>query len=177
MPPMTTDDRLADMRRQIDELEAQAASSALEPKSRFQRQLDTLREQEASARATAHQAADAFDEKFEQFAARLRVAQSAMAGDLAEGRDEFAAAVEHELERWDAYIERLQAQAALRAATAREQAEAGISDLRRRRNGVSERLAEVRAASSEAWGEEKQRLVAARDELERKTDEMSARFR
>jgi hypothetical protein len=177
VPTRTMDERLADMRRQIEELEAQAPSSALEPKSRIHHQLDTLREQEASARATAHQAADAFDERFEQFASRLRVAQSAMAGDLAEGRDEFADAVEDELERWDAYIERLQAQAALRAASARAQAEAEIRDLRRRRNAVTERLAEVRAASGEAWDEEKQRLVEERDELERKADEMSARFR
>jgi hypothetical protein len=165
------------MRRQIDELEAQAPPSALEPRSRVRHQLDALREQEAFARAIAHQGADAFDETVEQFEARLRVAQSAVAGDRAEGRDDVADAVEDELEKWDAFIERLQAQAALRSVRAREEAEAGISDLRRRRNGVSERLVEVRAVSGEVWDEERQRLLAARDELERKADEMSARFR
>lgn len=41
------------MGRQIDELDAEARVSAGEAKSRLQRQLDALREQEASARAAA----------------------------------------------------------------------------------------------------------------------------
>jgi hypothetical protein len=176
VPTTTTHDRLADMRRQIEELEVLAAGSGSEPSARIRRQLETLREQQATADATAHRAADAFDEKAEQFEARLRVARSAMAGVVAGSRDEFADAVEDELERWDAYLERLQAQAALRAASARDQAEVEIRDLRRRRHRAAERLADVRAASGETWDEERQRLAAALDELERKADEMSARF-
>jgi hypothetical protein len=177
MPTTTFEDRLAQMGRQIDELEAKGRSSAGEAKARIQRELGALRQQEASARAAAAEPTDGFDEKFEQFQARLRVAQSAAAADLTENRKKFADAVDNELHKWDAYFERLQAQTALRAASTREKSEAGISDLRRRRNKVAERLADVRAASGEAWEEQKQRLGAARDELERKADELSATFK
>lgn len=177
MATTTFEDRLAQMGRQIDELEAKGRSSAGEAKARIQRELGALRQQEASARAAAAEPTDGFDEKFEQFQARLRVAQSVAAADLTENREKFADAVNDELHKWDAYFERLQAQTALRAASTREKGEAGISDLRRRRNEVAERLADVRGASGEAWEEQKKRLGAARDELERKADELSATFK
>ena len=177
MPTTTFEERLAEMRRQIDELEAKGRSSAGEAKARLQRELGVLREEEASARAAAAEPTDGFDEKFEQFQARLRVAHSAVAADLTEDRERFADAVDDELHKWDAYFERLQAQTALRAASTREKTEAGISELRRRRNDVAERLADARAASGEAWDEQKKRLEAARDELGLKADELSARFK
>jgi hypothetical protein len=104
------------------------------------------------------------------------VAQSSLAADLANNRKKFADAVENEMHDWDTYLERLQAQTALRAASAREQSEAAISDLRRRRNTLAERLADGRTASGEAWDEQKKRIAAARDDLERKADEVSAKF-
>jgi hypothetical protein len=177
MPTTTVEERLAQMGRQIDELEAKGRSTGGEAKARIQRELGALRRQEGSARAAAEQPIDGFDEKFEQFQARLRVAQSAVAADLTESPDKFADAVDDELHKWDAYFERLQAQTALRAANTRDRAEVAISELRRSRNEVAERLADVRAASGETWDEQKKRLGAARDELERKADELSARFK
>jgi hypothetical protein len=179
MPATTFEERLAEMGRQIDDLEAKGRSSTGEAKVRIQRQLAALRQQEASARAAAEQLTDGFDEKCGQFQARLRVAQSAVAADLTDSRQKFTDAVEDELHEWDTYFERLQTQTALRAASTRERAEAAIRELRRRRNDVAERLSEIRAraASGEAWDEQKQRLEAARDELEREADELSATFR
>jgi hypothetical protein len=164
------------MGRRIDGLDAKARAGGGEANSRVQRQLGGLRQQEASARAAAHEGAEAFDAKFEQFAARFRVAQSSLAADLADNRKKYADAVENELHNWDTYFERLQAQTALRAASAREQSEAAISDLRRRRNTLAEQLADARSASGEAWDEQKKHIAAARDDLERKADEVSAKF-
>ena len=176
MPTTTIDERLADMHRQIDELEAKVRSRSDGTQPHVERELAALRHQEATARAAARQALDGFEEKFEQFEARLRVAQSAVAVDLAESPEEFARAVEDELRKWDAYIERLQAQAALRAASAREQVETAISDLRRRRNEVAQRLGDVRSARGGASEEQKKQLAAVRDELEQRADELSATF-
>jgi hypothetical protein len=176
MPTTTFEERLAEMGRQIDGLEAQARAGQGEAKSRIQRQLGVLRQQEASARSATQAGAEAFDEKFEQFEARFRVAQSSQAADLADDHKTFGDAVENELHTWDTYFERLQAQTALRAASAREQSEAAISDLRRRRNTLAERLADARAASGDEWDEQKKRIAAARDDLERTADEVSAKF-
>jgi hypothetical protein len=176
MPTTTVEERLAEIDRQIDGLDAKARAGGGDAKSRIQRQLGALRQQEASARAAAHERAGAFDERFEQFEARFQVAQSSLATDLADNRKKFADAVENELHSWDTYFERLQAQTALRAASAREQSEAAISDLRRRRNTLAERLADARAASGDEWDEQKKRIAAARDDLERTADEVSAKF-
>lgn len=177
MGTTAVDERLDEMRRQIEALEAKGRASTGEAKSRIQRQLGTLRQQEASARAAAERRTETFDEKFEQFQARFHVAESAVAADLSGNRNEFAAAVDDELHKWDNYVERLQAQTVLRATNARERAESSISDLRRRRNNIAERLAAARTSSENEWSEQKKQIGAARDELQRKADEFSANFK
>jgi hypothetical protein len=177
MGTTAVDERLDEMRREIEALEAKGRASTGEAKSRIQRQLGTLRQQEASARAAAERRTDTFDEKFEQFQARLHVAESAVAADLSGNRNEFADAVDDELRKWDTYVERLQAQTALRAANGRERAESSISDLRRHRNYIAERLAAARTSSGDEWNEQKKQIGAARDELQRKADEFSANFK
>jgi archaellum component FlaC len=177
MGTTAVDERLDTMRHQIEALESKGRASTGAAKTRIQRQLGTLHQQEASARAAAEQRPDTFDEKFEQFEARFRVAESAVAADLSDNRNEFADAVDDELHRWDTYVERLQAQTALRAASARERAESTISDLRRQRNDIAQRLAAARSASGDTWDEQKQQIGAARDELQRKADEFSANFK
>jgi len=177
MATTTIEERLAQMHGQIEELETKGREGADEARSRIERQLGALRDQEAAARAGAKDGLDAFREKSEQFEARLHVAQSAVAADLSDSWQKFADAVENELHEWDAYFERLQAQTALRAANAREQCEAAISDLRRRRNALAAHLTAMRTESAEGWDEQRQRIAAARDELEQKADELSAKFK
>lgn len=177
MSTTTFAERLAELRRQIDELEAKGRASTGESKARIQRQFGALRQQEVSARAAAEQRTDGFDERFEQFEARLRVAQSAVAAELADTRQQFTDAVDDELHWWGTYLEQLQTQTALRAQHTRETAETAISELRRRRNDVAARLDDVRTAPGEAWDEQRERLEAARDELERTADHLSAKFK
>ena len=177
MGTTAVDDRLDEMRRQVEALEAKGRASAGDAKSRIQRQLGTLRQQEGSARAAAEQGTYMFDERFEQFQARFHVAESAVAADLSGNRNEFADGVDDELHKWDTYFERLQAQTALRAANARERAESSISDLRRHRNNIAARLAAARTSSGDEWNEQKKQIGAARDELQRKADELSANFK
>jgi chromosome segregation ATPase len=176
VPTMTIEERLAEMRRQIDELEATAHEAADDVRARAQRQLDALRRQEEAARAAARLAVEGFTEQVEQFDARLRLAWGTVTADLAEGKAAFSEAIEDELQTWDSYLERLQAQTALRAASTRQAAEDGIRDLRRRRNDVAARLADVRVASEGAWELQKQRLTVARDDLQRKADELAERY-
>jgi hypothetical protein len=85
--------------------------------------------------------------------------------------------VESELESWDTYLERLQTSAATRAWKAREQAETAIGDLRTRRIAVDERLAQARDGVGDLLQSQRQPIIAARDELEQKADELSARIK
>ena len=59
---------------------------------------------------------------------------------------------------------------------AREQAEAAIGDVRDRRLAVDERLAQARDAAGDVSQEARTRVTAARDELEEKADELSAKL-
>ena len=55
-------------------------------------------------------------------------------------------------------------------------AEAAIADLRTRRIAVDDALAQARKQVNGAWHEQRNHVTAARDDLERKADELSANF-
>ena len=98
-------------------------------------------------------------------------AESATA-DLAEESRTFLETIATELRNWEMYLERLQVRAAARAGTAREQAEAKISQLRGQRNELSQRLGEVASATEEG----RTRVQEARDDLERIAGEVQTWF-
>jgi hypothetical protein len=174
MSTTTIDDELDEIGRRIDELEAQARVGAADARPRVRRQLAALRQEKASVRAAVRTAPEEVDDRLAQLQARLGVAEHSLAADVSADRGAFEAAVEAELHSWDDYFERLQTTAATRAAKAREQAEAAIRELRTSRLAVAERLDEADAGPADGWQEQKARVTAAREELERKADELSA---
>ena len=171
MSTTTIEDQLAEIRRRIDRLQARAqAGAAADPASPRR-----TAQEEAAVRAAVRHAPDEVEEKLGQLKTRLDVAEHSLAADASDDWATFAAAVEAELASWDTYLERLQTSVAAKAWKAREQAEAAIGDVRSRRIAVGERLAQVRdsaAASQEA----RERVTAARDELEQKAAELSAKL-
>ncbi len=152
---MTIEEQLAEIRRRIEQLHAAGGVP------RLQRHLDLV---------------DDVEQKLGQLKTRLDVADRSLAADVSADWPTFAAAVDAELESWDTYLERLQTTVATRAWHAREQAEAAIGDVRSRRIAVDERLAQERDAAGNGWQERRQRISAARDELEQKADELSAKI-
>jgi hypothetical protein len=149
----TIEEQLAEVRRRID---------ALQPPGgvwRFRRHVDTVADVE---------------QRLAQLKTRLDIAERSLAADVSGDWPTFAAAVESELESWDTYLERLQTTVAARALHTREQAEMAIADVRSLRIAVGERLAEAGDAAANGWEEQRERVGAARDELEQKADELSA---
>jgi len=129
---------------------------------------------EAGVRAAALDAPEEVEERLVLLTTRIDVTEKSLAADASDEWPTFSAAVTAELASWDTYLERLQTSAVTRAWKAREQAEAAIADLRTRRLAVHERLAQGRAGLGDLSGNQRQRIVAARDELEQKADELSA---
>ena len=177
MATMTIDERLAEIRRHIDELEERARNAAAETRARLQQRVEALRQEEELARAAVREKAEAVEDKFWQLEADLEIATNRLDAELASEAKLFADAVDAELRDWEALIERLQTQAAEKTGNAREQAETVIAELRQWRNRAAERLAEVRASSGEAWAEQKTRALAALDELEQKVRNATAKSR
>ena len=120
---------------------------------------------------------DEVESKLAQLRTRLDVAEHSLAADVSDDWATFAAAVEAELESWDAYLERLQTSVATKAWKARAEAEAAIGDVRTRRIAVAERLAQARDGVGHASQEQRERVSAARDALEENADDLSAKFK
>jgi hypothetical protein len=149
------EEQVARVRHRIEQLHASGAMP------RLQRHLDLVEDVES---------------RLAQLKARLDVAECSLVADASGDWATFAAAVEAELQSWDTYLERLQTTVATRAWHAREQAESAIGEVRGRRIGVDERLAEARDAAHGGRQKQRERVTSARDELEQKADELSAKL-
>ena len=176
MSTTTIEDQIAGIRRRIDRLQALAHVDVDAERSRIQRHVDALHQEEASVAAAVRSAPDEVEEKLGQLKTRLAVAENSLLADVSDQWATFAAAVEDELRSWDTYFERLQATTAGKAWERRERVEAAIADVRGRRIAVYDALVQAREHVNGAWHEQRNHVSAARDELERKADEMSARI-
>jgi hypothetical protein len=176
MSTTTLGDQLAEVRRRIDRLQALARVDAAAEGPRIQRRVYALHQEEASVWAAARQGPDEAEEKLRQLRTRLAVAENSLAADLSDEWTTFATAVEDELRSWDTYLERLQATIAAKAWKTRKRAEAAIADFRTRRIAVDDALARAREQVNGAWYVQRNHVTAARDDLERKADELSANF-
>jgi hypothetical protein len=175
MSTTTSDDQLAEIRRRIDRLQTFAQAGPAENSPRIRRHLDALHREEASIAAS--EAPDHVDDKIGQLKTRLVVAENSVVADISDDWTTFARAVEDELRSWDTYLERLQTTAATKDGNARERAEAAIADVRTRRIAVHDRLAQARKNVNGTWHEQRNHVSEARDELERKADELPAKVK
>jgi hypothetical protein len=151
----TIEEQLVEVRRRIDALRAPGGVW------RFWRHVDIVADVE---------------QRLAQLKTRLDVAERSLAADVSGDWPTFAAAVESELESWDTYLERLQTTVAARVWHTREQAEAAIADVRSLRIAVGERLAQAGDGAANGSQGQRERVGAARDELEQKADELSAKL-
>ena len=177
MPTMTKEQRLAEIRQRIGDLEERSRNGPAEAQARLQRTFDGLRDDVDAASAALDEKADAVEERFADLESRVDIAAQREASEMARDATSFADAVEAELREWDAAIERIQARAAVKAYSARERAEASVAELRKARNRAAERLAESRSSTGEAWEEQKKRVTAALEDLEVQAREAAAKFK
>ena len=165
-----TDERLGEVRRRIASLEVEVQRGTAEAKSRMQPYVDTVREDEQSARASARERAAAVDEQLEQLDNELELAEHRVAAEFAATEEQFAAAINAELHRWDAVLARMQARAATKTGAARERAEAAIADLRQRRISLNKSLSGVGTTAGNGWRGAKAHVLAELDDLKSKAD-------
>jgi hypothetical protein len=169
----TIEDQLAEVRRRIDYIQVCAQACGL---PRLRPHLDALHEAEASVRAAARQAPGEVEEKLGRLKTRVDVAEHSLSADVSGDWPTFVVAVEAELDTWDTYLERLQTSVAAKAWKTRAQAETAIAEVRTRRIAVDEHLAHARDRTDDAWQEQRERVTAARDELEQKADQLTTKL-
>jgi hypothetical protein len=166
----TTNEHLAGVRRRIDRLEVKAQLGTADAKSRMQRYIETLRRDEESARASARERAAVVEERLEQLDNELELAEHRVAAEFAETASQFNDALEAELHRWDAYLDRMQTKAAAKTGAARERAEAVVTDLRQRRVSIGKSLSDVGTTAGNGWRGVKARVLTELDDLKTKAD-------
>ncbi len=168
------EDRLGELKSRIEALDARAYDGAAEAPARIRRYLETLHQEDEAADAVALRRAGEYEALYQAqlqvLENALKIAEHHLDAEIADDRKQVVEAVEAELGDWDAFMERMQANAAGKAGAAREESERVIADLRRRRLAIGESLAGVRAAVGDTWREGKKRVLAALDELKRKAD-------
>jgi len=170
MSTTTIDDELQEVRTRIERLRALEETGVATERARIRRHLDILRRYEDAIGADSDGAPD---DRIAQLRARVSVAEHAVAADLTRDWHEFTAAVDDELRSWDTFLERLQMSAATRAWKARAEAEAAIGQVRSTRISAEGWLA---LARHDASPEAREQIEAARDRLEQRADELSARI-
>ena len=164
---MAVEERLAELRRRVDRLEARTRKGAASASARLRRQLVRLRHDEASARTSIHRAAGVVEDRLEQLGNEVDIAEHRFAAELANDRNGFVEAVETVLHDWDVALERTQAKAAQKPGPARRRLEDGIAVIRRYRTAVTKQVSGVRTSADDSWHEAKARVLEALDELER----------
>jgi hypothetical protein len=174
---MAKEGKLAEIRQRIDDLEARASSGPPEMQERLRRRLDALLDDAEAADAAIDERTVLAEEKLFDLEARVDSTAKRVSAELSGDKESFEHAVEEELDGWNAAIERLQARAAVKATSARDQAETSVAELRQARIRAAERLAEARSSTGEAWEEQKKRVTAALDDLEQRTREAAAKFK
>jgi len=170
--------RLEAIGRHLDEVGTRAKAVPADAKPRIKRHLDALRKDfeateaaAAAARAKRQEAASeqmrAIQSSIQQLEDRTNITVHSVEADLADDQMHFADKVEQELYAVDTYIDHLGSKAATQKTAA---------ELKQHRDVLAKTLHDSRAASGKRWAEQKKRVLAAREELERKADELTAKL-
>lgn len=92
-------------------------------------------------------------------------------------KDAYAKKIQAQLDEWDAEIKKLKARAEREEADAKLEIGKQIETLRRRRDRVGDKLAEVKAAGDDAWEDLKGGLESATAALSSALKSATARFK
>lgn len=162
-----TEERLNEAHSRIEILEAKAQEGTADAQSRMQGYIDALHREEQAVRDSA---GTETGEKLEQLDSSIALAEHKVAVEVASTGGQFTGALEAEMQRWDAYLDRMQVKAAAKTGDARERAEASIADLRDHRVSIEARASAAVAASDEGWRDARSHVVAELGELQTKAD-------
>ena len=129
MSRTTIEEQLVRIRQRVGSIRLRLHADGRAERSRIERHLEALHDEEVSLRSAARSAPDEVEERLGRLRSRLDVAEHALTADSSGDWATFAAAVEAELRSWDTYLERLQT-------TARVE---GVEGARAGRDGDRER--------------------------------------
>ena len=181
MATATMQDRLNEVGRHIDRLQERAKAAPAKAKAAAQTRLDALRKQEAAARAAIAEAVDRrkqdtaakreeAEDQLEELETKVKVAEHALAADVAQDKQAFTTEVDAELHEWEGYFGELRERVSSWGAKA-------VGELQQRRAAIAEHLDALRTSTGESWQELRTRIDEERRQLATAVDEVTARLR
>jgi hypothetical protein len=170
--------------QRVNEIMARLRVAGDEVQRRMGRRVDSIRAHEAEFRTRLRELREAnrttgiaeLDRALDQLETEIDIAQAQLNAELATDEEAFAAAVAAELEAWDARMDTLAARVAASKQGTRQHVETAIELVRERRADAGRKLAQFRAAGSEAPAAAKAGIRQAINDLEWATEEAASEF-
>jgi hypothetical protein len=170
--------------QRVNEIMARLRVAGDEVQRRMGRRVDSIRAHEAEFRTRLRELREAnrttgiaeLDRALDQLETEIDIAQAQLNTELATDEEAFAAAVAAELEAWDAQMDTLAARVAASKQGTRQHVETAIELVRERRADAGRKLAQFRAAGSEASAAVKAGIRQAINHLEWATEEATSKF-
>jgi hypothetical protein len=181
------EERLAQVGRKLDQAKAKADSAKEKAKARVGQRIDDLQARKAQLQAEIREAQDADDrawaESYAEFELELDEADAELAIIDAELEAEYAAdqaayeaAVQRNLDAWNAYTDALQARANAAKEDVRNKFGEAVSSVKQKRAAADQRLKELHQSSGEAWTTLRLGMDDAIGDLDRAAREAASKF-
>ena len=179
------EERLGQVGRKIDQAKTRADSASQEAKARVGQRIDALRARKAQlqTRLREARAADelAWEAAYVELSLELDEADAEMAiidaeleAEYAADQAAYAAAVQRNIDAWNAYMDALQARAGAANEGVRNKFGEAVSSVQQKK--AEQRLKELRQSSGEAWTTLRLGMNDAMGDLDRAGREAASKF-
>ena len=183
----TTEERLGQVRRKIDQAKAKADSATQEAKARVGHRIDDLEARKTKFQAQIREAREADDRAWEdayaeltleldEADAELAVIDAQLEAEFAADQAAYAAAVQSNLDAWNAYLDAMQARADADKESVRNKFGEAVSSVKQKKAAADQRLKELRQSSGEAWTTKRLGMNEAIGDLDRSAQEAASKF-
>ena len=183
----TMEERLGQVGRKIDQAKAKADSAKQEAKARVGQRIDDLQARKARLQAQIREAQEAddrawaaayaeFELELDEADAELAMLDAELEAEDAADQAAYEAAVQRNLEAWNAFWDALQGRANAANETVRNKFGEVASSVQQKKAAADQRLKELRQSSGEAWITMRSGINDAMGDLDRAAREAASKF-
>jgi pimeloyl-ACP methyl ester carboxylesterase len=156
------EERLGQVGRKIDQAKGKADAATQEAKARVGQRIDALQARKAQLQTQLREARDAEEQAWEaayielsleldEADAELAIIDAEIEAEDAADQAAYAAAVQRNIDAWNAYMDALQARAGAAKEGVRNKFGEAVSSVQQKKAAADQRLKELRQSSGEAW--------------------------
>ena len=183
----TMEERLGQVGRKIDQAKTRADSASQEAKARVGQRIDALQARKAQLQTRIREARAADELAWEaayvelnleldEADAEMAIIDAELEAEYAADQAAYAAAVQRNIDAWNAYMDALQARAGAAKEGVRNKFGEAVSSVQQKKAAAEQRLKELRQSSGEAWTTLRLGMNDAMGDLDRAGREAVSKF-